>query len=319
MEDKGAMEWNKEAQETLERLCRVWPEMIRERWKERIVKTSEWKACSEGKKTIDRAWVWNCAKEIVPRSYEPIFLKEDDAQAYQSKVIMPFMNEEAYAKVPIEIKRWKPPSTRKSTGIPKKPGELKVIAFCGSPRKKGNTSILIDEVLKGAQSTGASTEKVMINALKITPCIGCRKCHDHYLSTYCSIKDNMTPLYDKILSADCIVVGFPIYTARECGQIAVFFDRLDGLIGPGFKSRIQERKRGMIITTWGYPNIDAYEHIVEDHLMLLSIYNIEPVEAISASGFEGMLHGLNKEKKGMVLNHPECLAVAFEAGKGLVS
>jgi multimeric flavodoxin WrbA len=313
------MEWNKEAQETLERLCRVWPEMIRGRWKERLVKTAEWKAAFEGKKTIDRDWIWNCAKEVVPKSYEPIFLKEDDPQEYRQRVIMPFMNEEAYTKVPIEIKRWQTPSNRKDVALKKKPDEVKVVAFCGSPRKKGNTSTIIDEALRGAQSTGALTEKVMVDSLKIHNCIGCRRCHDQLLSTYCSIKDDMTPLFDKILAADCIVVGFPIYTARECGQIAVFFDRLDGLIGPGFKSRIQERKRGMIITTWGYPNIDAYEHIVEDHLMLLSIYNIEPVEALSASGFEGMLHGLDKEKSGMVLKHPECLTVAFEAGKGLVS
>jgi len=313
------MEWKKEAQETLERLCRVWPEMIRERWRERIVRTSEWRAVFEGKESINRTFLWNCAKEIVPKSYEPIFLKEDDSQGYQKKVILPFMSEEAYAQVPVEVKRWKTPSSRKSMDLQKRREEVKVIAFCGSPRKKGNTSILIDEVLKGAQSRGAITEKIMINSLNINHCIGCRKCHDKDLPTYCSIKDDMTPLYDKILKADCIVVGFPIYTARECGQVAVFFDRLDGLIGPGFKSRIRERKRGMIIATWGYPNVDAYEHIVENHLMLLSIYNIEPVEAISASGFEGMLHGLDKEKKGVILNHPECLEIAFESGKGLVS
>jgi multimeric flavodoxin WrbA len=311
------MEWKREAQETLERLCKAWPEMISERWRERIVKTAEWKAAFEGKKTIDRAWIWNIAKEVVPKSYEPLFLKEDDPKGFQEKVIMPYMSEGAYFKLPIEVKRWKPPSTKNP--LMKKPEEVKVIAFCGSPRKKGNTSILIDEVLKGAQSKGAITEKIMLTPLDIHSCVGCWKHHEPDISTYCTIKDDMTPLYDKILEADCIVVGFPIYTARECGQVAVFFDRLDALIGSDFKSRIKETKRGMIIVTWGYPNVDAYEHIVENHLMLLSIYNIEPVEAISASGFEGLLHGLDKEKKGMILHHPECLEIAFEAGKGLVS
>lgn len=313
------MEWQKDAEETLERLSRVWPEMIRERWKERIIRFAEGKAALEGKKVIDQNWIWNCAKEAVPRSYEPIFLKEENPKEYQVKVILPFMSEEAYYQLPIEIKRWKPVKMKDDRISAKKSDKVKVIAFCGSPRKKGNTSILIDEVLKGAESRGANTEKVMINSLKITPCSGCRRCHDQLLPEYCSIKDEMTPLYDKILNADCVIIGFPIYTARECGQIAVFFDRLDGLIGPGFKSRIQERKRGMIIATWGYPNIDAYEHIIENHLMLLSIYNIEPVEAIAASGFEGIYHGLNQEKKGVILDHPELLRVAFEAGIGLVS
>ena len=46
--------------------------------------------------------------------------------------------------------------------------------------------------------------------------------------------------------------------------------------------------------------------------------NIQTVEAISASGFEGLLHGLDENKRGIVLRNPEGLKEVFEAGKFLV-
>ena len=52
----------------------------------------------------------------------------------------------------------------------------RVIGFVGSPRKHGNTDILVDEILAGAKEAGATVEKVMLDELEIGPCKACYAC-----------------------------------------------------------------------------------------------------------------------------------------------
>ena len=73
---------------------------------------------------------------------------------------------------------------------------LKVLGIMGSPRMKGNTDLLLDEALKGAQSQGAEVEKLKVDKLKITPCreyYGCTR------DGNCVIKDDMDAIYPKLL------------------------------------------------------------------------------------------------------------------------
>ena len=74
----------------------------------------------------------------------------------------------------------------------------------------------------------------------------------------------------------------------------------------------------MVIGTWGYPSIDSYDDIIENVMLCLKFHKIETVEALSACGFEGILHGLDAERKGMIARYPEELHKAYEAGIGLV-
>ena len=124
------------------------------------------------------------------------------------------------------------PQRNEKKNLGKKPGDMAVAGFVASPRKKGNCDLLVDEVLKGAKSAGATVEKFFLEGYNLKPCIGCRKCVTEDLKDFCVIKDDMKELYDKFLYADSIVFSFPVYTARESAQAAIFFDRLGALIKP---------------------------------------------------------------------------------------
>ena len=75
----------------------------------------------------------------------------------------------------------------------------------------------------------------------------------------------------------------------------------------------------MVIGTWGLADADVYDDVMEHILLLLHVHLIEPVEAISAGGFEGMLHGFDDKRKAMVLRFPKVLEEAYQAGKSLVT
>ena len=75
----------------------------------------------------------------------------------------------------------------------------------------------------------------------------------------------------------------------------------------------------MIIGTWGYSAIDTYDHVIENVISIVNMHVIQPVEALSACGFEGILHGFDENKKAVIAKLPEELNKAYQAGIGLVA
>jgi len=101
------------------------------------------------------------------------------------------------------------------------------LAIVGSPRKGGNTDILVDEAIDAFRGTGGDTEKVVLNNLKIKPCQGCFACMDgDGLDSVCIQKDDMTELYQKMFSADAFIWATPIYMWSPTAQMKLFLDRL---------------------------------------------------------------------------------------------
>ena len=72
---------------------------------------------------------------------------------------------------------------------------MKILAVSGSPRKQGNTEILLDEALQGAKAEGAGVELYRISGKNIQPCDGCWTCMKE---GRCHIKDDMQELYEKL-------------------------------------------------------------------------------------------------------------------------
>lgn len=109
---------------------------------------------------------------------------------------------------------------------------MKVLGITCSARKGGNTEILLREALAGAKETGAKVELLKISEMKISPCDGCITCHQ---SGECKIKDNMQKIYKKLLAADGIILGSPVYFWSISGQAKVFMDRTYALRYPYHK------------------------------------------------------------------------------------
>lgn len=99
---------------------------------------------------------------------------------------------------------------------------MKVLGIVCSPRKGGNTEILVDEALAAARELGAEVELVTIADKNIAPCDGCGSC---IKTGRCRIEDDMQELYDKLLEADGIVFGTPVYFWSATAQAKAVIDR----------------------------------------------------------------------------------------------
>ncbi len=98
-----------------------------------------------------------------------------------------------------------------------------VLILSGSPRKGGNSDLLCDQFLKGAQEAGHHVEKIRICEKKIAPCLGCYFCQTH--KDQCALKDDMPAIVDKIMQADVLVFATPVYFYSINAQLKAVIDR----------------------------------------------------------------------------------------------
>lgn len=99
----------------------------------------------------------------------------------------------------------------------------KIQIFVGSPRKKGNTSYLAQQLTKGL-SEKFQTEINFLGNLKINPCFDCRNCKKG--DFICTVNDDMQDLYKKMEQSDVMISGTPIYWFGPSAQIKLLIDRL---------------------------------------------------------------------------------------------
>jgi NAD(P)H-dependent FMN reductase len=128
-----------------------------------------------------------------------------------------------------------------------------ILAIVGSYRKGGNTDLITDRILEGAQTQGATTEKVFIDDLKIASCQGCMECRKEGI---CRQQDDVASLVKKIEAADGVIFGSPIYGNYITGQAKLLLDRLMGVInktvfvsgtGPVKVTRLEPKPRNVVI------------------------------------------------------------------------
>lgn len=121
---------------------------------------------------------------------------------------------------------------------------MKVIAFMGSPRKKGNTNTLVDQFLEGAKNKGADTEKVYLYDSNINLCQGCYKNCWTNPNDCTRWNDDMNQLISKMLSSDLILFASPIYMASYTSQLTAFFERCIPLMHVDLENKIMVENRG---------------------------------------------------------------------------
>ena len=137
----------------------------------------------------------------------------------------------------------------------------KLLAFVGSPRKGGNTDVLVDEALDAFREAGGEAEKVFLSSLQIKPCQGCLSCMPgDGLDSVCIQRDDMTELYQKMFAADAIILATPIYMWSPTAQMKLFLDRLFPL-GDYQKTRwrcaLEGKQVGLIIVYAEHDPLDS--------------------------------------------------------------
>jgi multimeric flavodoxin WrbA len=151
---------------------------------------------------------------------------------------------------------------------------VRVLGIIGSPRKGGNTDVLVSRVLKGVVSRGGMQEKVYLEDFEIKPCKACSDCQD---TGKCVIDDEFHAILEKIIAAEAIVVGSPIYARTVTAQMKALIDRVDssqvirtrGSDGKvKFVQRIRSHKPGIVICVAD----TSPEHILRQAADVLTVF-----------------------------------------------
>jgi multimeric flavodoxin WrbA len=183
---------------------------------------------------------------------------------------------------------------------------LKVLGIMGSPRIGGNTDLLLDEALKGAQSRGAETEKITVSRLKIEPC---REIYACTKDGNCPIKDDMAGIYDKLVNADAVIVATPIFFYTVSPQLMSLISRCQALWSRRYVLNMDmPSKKGAFIAVGATKG----EKLFDGPKLTIRYF----FKAINAE-YAGELLIRSIDKKGEIKQHPNALADAYELGKRL--
>ena len=293
-----------DGREIYEQFMAIFPDATREGYRKRILRGIEYQLLRKGGTLVTREVFLDALDDTLPRSFEPLSLRFKDPKRLSAMVGS--QKEVDRTNPLVKVRRWSLPPV--SIGRPVK----KVLALMASPRRRGNTDCIMDAVLEGCREAGSTVEKHCIADLTISPCIGCMACEEKALDTYCAVKDDMTKLYGSFLTCDAFVMGFPVYTGRECAQAAVFFDRLKALHTRAHMEKLARKRKGALVVTWGWPSADSYGHVVENGVFVLKLFGIIMAEIVTGTGFWEAYYG-----KGMAELDKEGMERAREAGRAL--
>lgn len=106
---------------------------------------------------------------------------------------------------------------------------MKVLGIVCGPRSGGNTEILVRKALESAEKEGAETEMWTISGKDVNPCDHCQSC---FAAGECHIEDDMQSLYPKMVEADGIILGSPVYFWSATAQAKLVMDRTYALRRP---------------------------------------------------------------------------------------
>ena len=129
---------------------------------------------------------------------------------------------------------------------------MKILAVSCSPRKESTNVILLNEVLRGAKDDGAEVELYSVAGKNLQPCDGCWACR---AKGVCPIKDDMPALFDKMVAADAIVFGVPIYYYGMAAQAKLIIDRSISLGLPG--RSLTNKIGGVVAMAGSFGLVDA--------------------------------------------------------------
>lgn len=184
---------------------------------------------------------------------------------------------------------------------------MKIIALNGSPRKGGNTELLLNAAIVG---TGQDVTVFRLNDMNIRACQNCGGCDE---TGVCIIEDDMTAIYSAIRTADRIILASPIYFMGLSAQAKAVMDRCQALwcekylLGRAMPEGPHGRK-GLLLLVGGMKR-EAGIRCCE--ISATAFFRSVGVSEHDTLGYTGV------DKKGEILSHPTAMGDARSCGAGL--
>lgn len=186
-----------------------------------------------------------------------------------------------------------------------------ILAVYGSPRRKGNTSLLLQKAVEGARGAGAQVDEVVLRDLKMSPCLeiyGCLK------TGRCAIKDDFQAVYDQIEECKGLILASPIFFYTVSAHTKILMDRCQSLWVKRYwleKTPLNQKgttRKGLFISVGATKGKKLF-----DGIQLTVRYFFD---AIDTELWRSLLYR-NLDFEGDILKQPQYLQEAFEAGKDL--
>jgi len=159
-----------------------------------------------------------------------------------------------------------------------------VLALLGSPREGGNSDLLAQAVLRGAEEKGYSTGSIRLQGMRLGGCIDCRKCWSK--GSPCVIPDSMNEIHDRIREADVLVFATPLYWYTWSSQIKPVWDRFLPFLHEKAEWDLRGKK-ALLVATAGDDKIDAFEGLVFSFRTSCELLGMDHREPFLAPGVYG--------------------------------
>lgn len=182
-----------------------------------------------------------------------------------------------------------------------------VVLLNGSPRRNGNTSTLVDEARRTAETAGAQVLRFDLAFLSISPC---RACEDCFIDGRCVIHDEMDALYDALERADAVIVASPIYFSGMSAYAKMAVDRCQALWARRMRLKVPRRPGVGAIVLVAAQKDAKFDNAVSELRAFLIGIGIVPKEVLRVAGADGPSY---------VAEHPEVLLKARELVRSLLS
>jgi multimeric flavodoxin WrbA len=182
----------------------------------------------------------------------------------------------------------------------------KILAVVGSPRKGGNTDVLVSKMAEGAGAAGAQVEVIRLGELQIRECDGCQAC---WRGRPCSKKDDMREIYPKIAASGTIIFGTPVYWYGPTALMKAFIDRFVYFNGEANRPMVRG-KRAAVAVVLEETHEQTWRPVVEFFERSLAYLEMELAGTIIVPGVG---------EKGAILKQPERLDDAYRLGSKLAA
>ncbi|MGA2227032.1 MAG: flavodoxin family protein [Syntrophobacteraceae bacterium] len=190
-----------------------------------------------------------------------------------------------------------------------------LLAIFGSPRKDGNTDLMMNSFLDGALSVpGVEVKKIYVRELVMSGCLSCGYCDEHGV---CVQQDDMQKVYPFFDTAERIVIASPIYFYGLSGQAKLLVDRSQATFMRKYKAKTQghtpgtsDKRKGFFLcagATRGKRLFDC------PSLTVRYFFDAIGVE------FAGEVCFREMDQKGAIVSHPTALEECRKAGAAFVA
>lgn len=185
----------------------------------------------------------------------------------------------------------------------------KIVAVYGSPRRRGNTALLLQRAVQGARETGAEVEEVILRDMKMSPCLEIYACKE---TGRCAIQDDFQNLYDLFHSCRGLILATPIFFYTVSAHTKIMMDRCQSLWVkkywidkvPFGQGRL--KRKGLFISVGATQGKRLFDGVL---LTVKYFFDVLDMELSNKLLYRGL------DFEGDVLKHPEYLEESYLAGK----